>query len=211
MPAFEPRALPLTLCLLALASGCAGARMPDPRAAAERWNEAAQRGDADAMYAMLSEEAQRTYGKKGTAALVKDSKKEIADSAEAVANERASVRAVAMLRFADGEIAELELSDGRFRVSAAGTLPTGARTPTEALAELRRALARRSYSGLMRVLSEETKSSLENDMSSLVDGLEEPETLDVKVTGDRAVVTVPGGHAVRLKREAGVWRVEDFD
>ncbi len=163
------------------------------------------------MYEMLSEEAQRTYGRKGAAELAQDSKKEIADNAAAVATDNSTVRAVAMLRFADGEIAELELSDGRFRVSAAGTLPTGARTPTEALAELRRALARRSYSGLMRVLSEETKSALENDMSSLVDGLEQPETLDVKVTGDRAVVTIPGGHAVRLKREAGVWHVEDFD
>jgi len=25
------------------------------------------------------------------------------------------------------------------------------------------------------------------------------------------VVTVPGGHEVKLKREGGVWRVEDFD
>jgi len=31
------------------------------------------------------------------------------------------------------------------------------------------------------------------------------------VTGDAATVSVPGGHSVKLKREGGVWRVDDFD
>ncbi|MBX3200627.1 MAG: hypothetical protein KF894_20990 [Labilithrix sp.] len=43
-----------------------------------------------------------------------------------------------------------------------------------------------------------------------VSGLERPET-HVEVTGDGAVVTIPGGHSVKLKREGGVWRVDDFD
>ena len=73
------------------------------------------------------------------------------------------------------------------------------------------ALARRSYAGVVRVLSSESRSAVENDMKSLVQGLEQPETLEVKVTGDRAQVQVPGGHSVKLKREAGFWRVEDFD
>ena len=41
--------------------------------------------------------------------------------------------------------------------------------------------------------------------------LERPETLHVTVTGDAAVVTVPIGHTVKLKRDGGVWRVDDFD
>jgi hypothetical protein len=45
----------------------------------------------------------------------------------------------------------------------------------------------------------------------MVDGLSEPGTLPVQVNGDAAVVAVPGGHQVKLKREGGVWRVEDFD
>ena len=36
-------------------------------------------------------------------------------------------------------------------------------------------------------------------------------SLPVKANGDAAVVSVPGGHEVKLKREGGVWRVEDFD
>ena len=63
----------------------------------------------------------------------------------------------------------------------------------------------------MRVLSPTTRASVENDLRALVDGLSEPERLPVQLSGDAAVVPVPGGHQVRLKREGGVWRVEDFD
>lgn len=201
------------LALFVLVSGAACSRpaLPDPRAAAARWSEAAQRGDADAMYEMLTEDARRTYGRDGTRRLVAANQKEIAGEARALGASGTEVEATATVRFADGEQAVLEVEEGRFKVGSAGALPSGARTPAQALAELRQALARRSYAGMMRVLSSDTKNAVENDLRSLVTGLEQPETLDVKVTGDTAEVQVPGGHSVRLKREFGVWRIEDFD
>ena len=96
-------------------------------------------------------------------------------------------------------------------MTSAGALPGGARTPEQALDQLRRVIARRSYAGLMRVLSPATRAAIEQDLRSLVDGLEHPETLPVQVTGDTALTNVPGGHRVRLKRDGGVWRVDDFD
>jgi hypothetical protein len=72
-------------------------------------------------------------------------------------------------------------------------------------------LARRSYDGLLRVLSTATRSSIEGDVRDLVQGLSDPDALLVRVTGDEARVPVPGGHTVILKREAGVWRVQNFD
>jgi hypothetical protein len=63
----------------------------------------------------------------------------------------------------------------------------------------------------MRVLTADTRSAAENDVRSLVRGLEHPDTLDIRVTGDTARVELPSGHSVTLKKEAGVWRVEDFD
>ena len=119
--------------------------------------------------------------------------------------------ATARLRFADGEEAALDLRQGRYWVTSAGALPGGGRTPEEALEQLRHVLARRSYAGLMRVLSPATRAAVENDVRSFVDGLNEPATLPVQVSGDAAIVPVPGGHQIKLKREAGVWRVEDFD
>ncbi len=199
------------LGILLLSSACSRAALPDPQDTAQRYAAAAERGDAAAIHDLLTSEAQRAYGAEGTRALVSDAKEEIAKDARALAKKGTTLRATATLRYADGEQAELELEDGAFKVGAAGTLPTGARTPTQALAELRRALARRSYPGLMRVLSNESRSAVENDMRSIVEGLEQPETLDVKVEGDRATVVVPGGHSVKLRRESGIWRVEDFD
>ena len=196
---------------LLLAAGCAEPRVPDPQTAADRFAAAARRGDADTIYEMLSDDAKRTYGRAGTRRLVADSKQELQAMGKALQSDDRQIEASGFVRYADGEVTELEVEDGRFKLSSAATLPAGARTPEQALVELRQALARRSYAGLVRVLTEDTRSELENDLRSLVNGLEDAEALDVRVTGDTAVVNVPGGHQVKLKREAGVWRVEDFD
>ena len=47
-------------------------------------------------------------------------------------------------------------------------------------------------------------------VAALVLGLEDPETLDVSVEGDRAEVDLPGGHQVKLRLEGGIWRIEDL-
>jgi hypothetical protein len=209
--AVEATAWGLGLAIVSALLGCSRPALPDPRAAAERWADAAERGDADAIYEMLTAEAQRTHGRRGTSELVNANRQEISKDARALASAKTEVEATATVRFADGEQAVLEVENGSFKLGSAGALPAGARTPAQALSELRQALARRSYAGLMRVLSADTRTAIENDLRSLVLGLEQPETLDVKVTGDSAEVQVPGGHSVKLKREAGVWRVEDFD
>lgn len=190
---------------------CAASRLPDPREAARSYATAAQRGDVDALYAMLSASARREYSRTDVGRLVSAERAELADEGRALMTPDLRVEATARLRFADGEEAALDLRDGVYGVAAAGALPGGARTPEEALDQLRRVLARRSYAGLMRVLSPATRAAVESDMRSMVDGLNEPAALPVQVNGDAAIVLVPGGHQIKLKREAGIWRVEDFD
>ena len=207
-----PEASSLALGLLAgLAVGCTAARMPDPKLTARSYAEAARAGDSERIYALLSRQSQRDFGRRGSAALVQQSKAELSRQGAALLQPGARVEALAEIRFEDGESALLELSDGVFRLSSLGTIPSQARSPAEALADFRRALARRSYAAVLGVLSLETRGALEGDLRSLVEGLENPETLDVKVSGDNAVVVVPGGHQVKLRREAGVWRIQDFD
>lgn len=191
--------------------GCAGPSVPDPRDAVQQYAEAVARGDGAAVHAMLTEQSARAHGAQGTRRLVEDAREELRRQAQALSRGPLTVRAVAVVRYDDGEEALLELRNGRFTLSSADALPAAAGTPTQALAQLRRVLARRSYAGLVRVLSSESRSAMESDVGSLVTGLEHPETLDVKTDGDTAVVEVPGGHRVRLKREGGVWKVEDFD
>lgn len=190
---------------------CASHRVPDPRDAARAYGEAATRGDAGALYAMMSGVSRRDRSRDEVAKIATDERAELAEQGAALAQTGSRVTATARLHFADGEEAALDLREGRYWVTAAGALPGGGRTPEEALEQLRRVLARRSYAGLMRVLSPSTRAAVENDVRSFVDGLNEPATLPVQVSGDGAVVPVPGGHQVKLRREGGVWRVEDFD
>ncbi len=197
--------------LAGLTVACAAPRMPDPKLTAMRYANAAQAGDSEQIYALLSRQSQRDFGRQGTRQLVEQSKAELARQAATLQKPGLSVEALAEIRFDDGESALLELEGGVFRLSSLGTVPSQARSPAEALGDFRRALARRSYSALLGVLSLETRGALEGDLRSLVEGLENPDSLDVKVSGDNAVVVVPGGHQVKLRREAGVWRIQDFD
>jgi len=80
---------------------------------------------------------------------------------------------------------------------------------SDAKRTFKKALARRSYPALLRVLSSKARTAVEMDLRSLEAGLADPKTLDVKVTGDRAEVEIPGGHAVTLERDGGTWRVDD--
>jgi hypothetical protein len=197
--------------LAGLAVACAAPRMPDPKLAAMRYAKAAQAGDSEQIFALLSQQSQRDFGRQGTRQLVEQSKAELGRQAAALLQPGVRVEALAEIRFDDGESALLDLEGGVFRLSSLGTLPSQARSPAEALGDFRRALARRSYPALLGVLSLETRGALEGDLRSLVEGLSNPDSLDVKVSGDNAVVVVPGGHQVKLRREAGVWRIQDFD
>ncbi len=193
-----------------LVGACGGGAMPDPRDAARAYARAARAGDAAALHAMMTSEAQRAYGPEGVKKVVSEARTELASRGQALATGPLRAESRAQLTYEDGEAAVLDLDSGRFFVSSAGTLPAGAATPSQALAELRRALASRSYPALVRVLAKGSATDLEETFSSLVEALEQPETLDVPVTGDRAVVELPEGHTVTLRREDGVWRVEDF-
>jgi hypothetical protein len=192
-------------------AACSGHAVPDPKSAAEEYADAAKRGDADAIYDMMTTSAQKSRSREDVRKLVAEQKGELAEQAKDITGRDARVEATARLRYEDGEEAQLELRDGRFWITSSGALPGGSRTPEQALDQLRRVLARRSYAGLMRVLTPSTRAAVEQDLRSLVNGLERPETLHVQTQGDAATVSVPGGHSVKLKRDGGVWRVEDFD
>lgn len=194
-----------------LGLGCAGQRLPDPKVTARAYAAAAARGDADAIYDLLTPDGQRALGRSGTRQLVSESKSELSRTARGLQSGGARVEASAEARFTDGESATLVLEEGRFLVDAASLLPSRPRTPSQALSGLRRALARRSYPALMALMTGDSQSALESDLGSLVSGLEHPETLDIQQSGDSAEVQLPTGHRILLKREAGVWRVLDFD
>ncbi|CAN95682.1 hypothetical protein predicted by Glimmer/Critica [Sorangium cellulosum So ce56] len=210
-----PPRLPLPLLSLLPLSGlaCASPSLPDPKEAVQVYADAAARGDADAIYGMLSDKSRTAMSRDEVRRRVAEARAELAEQARSVTAPGVVVKTRARVRYPDGEIATLELDEREraFRISAADALPAGGRTPEQALEQLRRVLARRSYAGLLRVLTPATRAAIESDLRSLVEGLAQPEGLEVRIAGDSATVQIPGGHEVKLRREAGVWRVEDFD
>ena len=191
-------------------SGCAPT-LPTPDATLKAYARAVERGDGAAIAGLLTVESQRSLGRAGVERALADGRAELADQGRELSTGGFALKATARVRYADGEDATLVLENGAFRVASAEALPTAARTPVDALSALRRVLARRSYAGLVRVLSRETRAAMERDLAAIVDGLERPDSLDVKVKGDEAQVELAGGHLVKLRREGGVWRIEDFD
>jgi hypothetical protein len=200
------------LCLaLSLSWGCGAGAIPEPREAALAYADAAKRGDADALYEMLSTDGKKALTPAEVKKLVSDQKAELGERADGVRAPGVRFKTEARLAYGDGEEAALALEQGEFRISAGDALPAAARTPAEALDQLRRVLARRSYAGLVRVLLPRSRAAIEEDLRTLVEGLEQPAGLEIDVAGDVATVEVPGGHFVRLRREGGVWQIEDFD
>jgi len=197
------------LGLLSLLVACGRPALPDPRAAARAYADAAAKGDAGRIYTLMTREARRTYGERRTRELVADTRAELARQATALRRADTRVEGEATVLLDDGTRVELTLEGDGFRVAAADTLPSAARTPSEALDGLRRALARRSYFALLRVLSHEARAELETDVRELARALEEPATLAVRVDGERAEVDVGAGHLVTLRRDRGNWYVED--
>jgi hypothetical protein len=199
------------LCLVLVAGCTRSVSVPEPKPVVDAYAEAIERGDADAVYGMMSSESRRAISKTELQRVMKQQRDELAEHARDVASEQSSTSARAEVRYDDGEVVSLDLVDGSFRVSAADALPGAARTPAQALGQLRRVLARRSYPGLLRVLSPRTRAAIEQDLRSLVEGLAEPDALWIDEVGDTATIKVPGGHLVKLRREDGVWYVDDFD
>jgi len=191
--------------------GCAAASATtSPDAAIDAYADALAQGDAAAIHAMLDATSARSLSKEELRRLFEDLKPELAEQARALRAAGRSVKSGAEIAYPGGEVVHLDLEGGAFRVAAADALPAGARTPSEALAQLRKALSRGSYRGLLRVLSPRTRAAIAQEMRALLDGLAAADALLIELKGDSAFVNVPGGHRVQLRRTDGIWYVEDM-
>lgn len=197
--------------LLAVLAACASQPVPDPKLAARAWADAVRSGDAAALHALLTDSGRANLGRSGVAERLSKHRAELERVAAAALAPSAHVLVTAEVPYPHDRRARVVVEEGRFRVAAAGALPAAAATPVEALRELRDVLVRRSYSGLLRVLTRDTGQTLDGSINDLAKALDEPSTVEIDVDGRRATARLPGGHVVQLEREDGVWRVKDFD
>jgi hypothetical protein len=206
LPAISLSALPALTCL-----ACAAPQIPDPKLTAQRWSQALAQGNAEAVYGLLSESAQQALGRKGVQQVLERDSKELLAAAASATSVNARVETLARVTYSGERSASLVLEDGKFYIAAAAALPAHAGSPEDALRELREVLARRSFAGLLRVLTADAGRALDAQLASVVEALADPATVELEVDGRRATARLPGGHTVKLEREDGAWRVRDFD
>lgn len=203
---------PLALTAFALLLvGCQTPRLADPKDALTQYQNACAHADADALYAMLSERAKNEISLAEFKSKIAEERAELAAMAKSFNASDSSISANAKVVLSEGDEIGFVLKDGRFRISSAGVMPGGAASPEDAARQLRRVLIRKSYAGLLSLLTPATRQALERDVATLIAGLDHPETLRVTIVGDTATILVPGGHQVRAQRSGGVWHIEDFD
>lgn len=207
------RHLSVLLVLVASTVGCGAAGAPaHPNEAVKAYLRAVRAHDADAAYALLSSTQQAATSREEFAQAFRDSRRELDEQAQALSRlGPGDVSAIGEVAYGDGESASLVLERGQWRIAGGVAEAYGLRSPQQALRSLRRALERRSYDALMRILARRSRSQIDDEVRRLVDALRDAENLEVVVDGDRARIEYEPGHVIELQREDGEWRVVDLD
>ncbi len=202
-----------TSCTIACAvlTGCAAGALPSPQPTIDAYVNATKHGDHAALHALLPERDRVRLSADDVSALIKDNAAEVRAQATKFIGPSVIAEAKAELTFEDGEKVTLDLERGQFQIGTVGTLPGGGATPSQAIAELRRALSARSYPALLRALTPKARRIMEDLLRSIATSLAHPEALPIVEAGDTAEVRVPGGHYVKLRREGAEWHVEFFE
>ena len=191
-------------------AGCATAqRAPDPAPTLEAYAAAVRAGDAAALHALLDEETRATVDEARLAELLTENQAELREQLDSVPTQRLETRAVVELP--TGDAAVLSLEDQQWRIDG-GLLGTPALlTPVDAVRALRRALLRRGLSDVLAVFGRSLRGEVEAEVQRFLEETADELDYDTEIQGHAATVRTSGGRVVRLTREAGEWRVVDFE
>ncbi len=200
--------------LAMLLAGCAttGASSESPPASALNAYVAAIRADdAQAAHALLSETVRAEVSVEELARLMEDNREELLEQAETIETEAAGVRAVAVQPLHGGEQVQMVLEDGKWAIDGGVVAAPGLSTPMATIRAFRRALQRRSLTGVLRVLSRQPRAEIEAELSRILDETGDDLDLEVEVRGNRAKIRTTGGREISLVREAGEWRIVSIE
>jgi hypothetical protein len=182
--------------------------MPDPRDAARQYEQAISRGDAAALHALLSQEAQSTYSVEDVAQLLERDGPDLLRHASACIDPAAQVQATATIDSQIGLELGLVLEAGGFYVDSDTALFPRPQTPEAAVRALEWALRSGDTQRVEAILTAERRAGLEERRAALLESLSGLEQASVQVLDHRAVIELPDGQQIELLQEQGVWRVE---
>jgi hypothetical protein len=203
---------PLFAILFAVpCSGCGGgAAGAPPRDTARAYAEAARRGDAEAVYALLDAETRAGLTLDELRAHMAEGPEELreqADAVDAALEDPRLVETRARVPLRTGQHALLVVEGERWHL--VGTLldAVSLATPEDAVMAFRSALSRRSLPSIERVLARAPRAEIEAQIERFLEDTEDEPALDVDIQDNEATVRTPSGRVIRMIREAGEWHV----
>ncbi len=216
---FRGRALIAFLCLAQTGLTACGLGGPgagaavSPRGTLAALTAAADRGDADALYALLPRAAQREESLPAFRARMTLEQPEVRELAASLRRQQqAGIEPRVDLALRSGATVAVDDDPDGWRVAEPGLGAATAVTPAAAARALRAALLRQSLPALLSVLSATARGALRAEIHALIDALADPSALEATSTsnsGQRVELRLPDGHTLRLVREGVNWRVDD--
>ena len=217
-----------SLCALALGAACAGGCAsepeppPTPEAAVIAFSRALNRAKFDEAYALMSSDYRKRVSFEQWKRRLTENPQETLDVSNALSGVRARAEQRAVIAYDDGAELELRREGDRWYLATNVVDFYDQSTPRSALRAFVRAMERRRYDVVMRLIPSADKEgitaermekawtgdereSVERMLSVLREHLDDP----IEVIGNHA--TMPyGDHArVQFVRESYVWKIED--
>jgi hypothetical protein len=190
-----------TLLSCGVLTGCGGATV-GPEATVARVADALERGDRTAV-------AETRGGASRASALAAEPPSaELRALGAALRVAPVERRSIVTLASTEGPRTVVLVQEGGELRFEAGVLGLSALdTPARAIAALHRALDRELSEGVGGLLSEAERRAWAEERRRYRDGTADPEALDVREDGDRAIAVTPLGDEIVLVREGSEWRV----
>lgn len=169
-------------------------------------------GNVDGAYELLSDAQRQRVSREEFQEAAQQFPEERESQARELRRQMAEpIPVTAEIRLSSGEVATFVLQNGQWRIAEGAAGAVSLASPLQAIRTLRRALQRRSYREVVRVLSREARAQVEDEIARIVDGLEDEGSLTIEVTGNRARIIYDENHFVDLQREDGEWVVVDMN
>lgn len=207
------------------ASGCPGVSAGStPESTVAAFSTALRRGEVEEAYGLMSESYRRRVGLVEFRRLFRDYPAEVQQTARAMARRSGRAEQEAVVEYGEGETLRLVREHGSWRVATDVVDFYDQSTPRAALRSFVRAMERRRYDVVLRLIPEadregmsaermreawegEGREEVERLLSNLRASLDNP----IEEVGDRATMTYGDRFRVQFVREDGVWRIEDPD
>jgi signal transduction histidine kinase len=216
------RALVLLPALLLPA--CFGSSGRDPESTLHAYAAALEEGRTADAYRLLSDEARRGMSYEAFKKIIETSPEDAKEVARALSRPTTPALITATVTAPTGEALELVWDKGRWTVEAAAIDLYRDDTPRHAIEGYARALERKRYDVILRYAPDAHRENL--DVAKLKTAWEGPDkdeveqvlvnlkqalpTASIEETGDHAQMAYGSG-IMKLVKEHGRWRIEDFD